>query len=348
MPENAFSIAKPLIKIDGDENEDLNESLSSMVINLPLSGMAHGELNFSNWILNGDDAELGYGFQETGFGKTIEILMGENQDIPVFNGEITAVEERYGEAAPEIIFLVQDVMHILSRQRFSRVFEDMSLDGIVNEIAVELGLSADANISTATATYHQMNESNLAFLNRLLHSFGVSLRIENGTLRAKPEEEDAEPIELSPRDSALKIRLISDLNHQASEIKVQGFNAATNEVVLGENSALDNPGDGVTAKELADELGWPGENVVPQPAPRNQTEADEFAKAHFARSAKQFISGDIRCVGEAGLKSGKEINLTNVSPRLEGKYQVVHCTHSFDTTSGFETHLKVNRAAGHR
>jgi len=346
MPEEAFISAKPLLKIDGEENRDLNEALASMVINLPISGMAHGELTFSNWIRSGDEAALGFGFQDIGFGKEIEILMGENQDMPIFKGNITAVEERYGDSAPQIIFLVQDAMHILTRQRHSRVFEDMSPDDIVSEIANELGLSPDVNISSSAATWHQMNESNMAFLLRLLNGFGVSLRIVDGILWAKPEEEDAEPVELSPRDSALKIRLIADLNHQPTQIKSQGFNAATNEVVQHENTQLDNPGNGVTGKQLCEDLSWPGENIVPQPFPRTQSEAESFAKAHFARQAKRFISGDISCIGEPALKSGREITLADVSERLLGKYQIVHCTHAFDTDRGFETHLKVSRAVG--
>ena len=104
MTDEAFISVKPLIKIDGEENRDLNEALSSMVINLPLSGMAHGELSFSNWIRSGDDAALGFGFQEIGFGKRIEILMGEENTVPIFSGDITAVEERYGNSALKSFF----------------------------------------------------------------------------------------------------------------------------------------------------------------------------------------------------------------------------------------------------
>jgi len=346
MTEPAFVPAKPVLKIDGEAHRDLNEALSSMVINLPLSGMAHGELTFSNWIRSGDEGTLGFGFQDIGFGKNIEILMGENQNISLFNGYVTAIEERYGDAAPQIIFLIQDSMHILARQRHSRVFEDKSINDIVEDIAAELGLGVDVNISGMTGTWHQINESNLAFLMRLLNGAGVSLRIADGSLRAKPEEEDPNPVELSPRDIALKIRLIADLNHQPVQIKTQGFNPATNETVTHETTSLDQAVNGITAKQLCDDLGWPGENIVPQPFPRNRSEAESFAKAHFARQAKRFVSGDIRCVGEPLLKSGKEVSLSDVSERLAGIYQIVHCTHAFDVNTGFETHLKVSRAEG--
>ena len=346
MSESGFINARPLLKIDGEENSELMQALSSMVINLPLSGMAHGELTFSNWIRSGDSADLGFGFQDLGFGKRMEIFMGENHDLPIFSGDITALEERYGDSAPQLLLLVQDRMHILARQRLSRVFEDQSADDICSSIASELGLSADVSISSAIADYHQMNESNLAFLLRLASHYGIAPRIVDGTLRARPEEPDSEPLELNPRDNALKIRLLADLNHQPAKISVQGFNSATSEVVLGESDRLENAGDGITASQLASDLGWPGDHYVPQPAPRNQSEAEQFARAHFARQARNFISGDIRCIGEPSLRSGREITLTEVSARLSGKYQVVHCSHCFDSNRGYETHLKVNRATG--
>ena len=59
---------------------------------------------------------------------------------------------------------------------------------------------------------------------------------------------------------------------------------------------------------------------------------------------QRFISGDIACQGIPELTSGREIELSGVSSRLLGKYQVIHCTHRFDRRSGFETHLKVNKA----
>jgi hypothetical protein len=92
------------------------------------------------------------------------------------------------------------------------------------------------------------------------------------------------------------------------------------------------------------ELGWDGEEIVAQPFPRAQGEAEELAKAHFNRAAKRFVSGDIRARGDANLKSGREIDLSEVAPRFVGRYQIVNCVHRFDNSAGYETHLKVNRA----
>ncbi len=346
MSEEAFVSGRPIIRVDGEEDSDMTQALTAFVVNSPLNGMAHAELTLSNWVQTGESGDPGYGFQDTGFGKVVEIMLGEEQPVTIFSGAITALEERYGEGAPQLIVLLQDALHLLARKRNNRVFEEQSPDDIVHAIAAEFGLSADVNVSTVIATHHQVNESDLAFLLRILGGYDMALRIDDGTLRARPEQADPEPLELSAQDSALQVRLIADVNHQAKTIQVKGFNPDNNESVSEQADGLEQPPAGITAADVLDELSWPGEDIVPQPFPRSQGEAEAFAKAHFHRQAKRFISGDIRCIGEPAMKSGREISLQGVSPRFRGTYQVVHCVHRFDTATGYETHLKINRPDG--
>ncbi len=346
MNETALINARPIIKVDGEEDSDMAQALTSCVINLPLSGFAHAELTLSNWVATVESGDPGFGFQEVGFGKVVEIFMGEERSTPEFSGEITALEERYGSGTPQLILLLQDKLHLLSRTRNNRVFEEQSPDDIINSIASESGLTTDVNVSSVTATFHQINESDLAFLTRLAGYFDIALRIEGTTLRVKPEEPDVEPLQISAMDSALKVRLIADLNHQPRSITVNGFNADNNETVTEQADSLVSSTQGLTAKDILDELSWAGDEIVPQPFPRSQGEAEGFARAHFVHMAKRFISGDIRCIGEPAMKSGREIDLSGVSPRFNGIYQVVHCVHRFDTATGHETHLKINRPDG--
>lgn len=346
MSDDAFINVRPVIRVDGEESSDMTQALTAFVVNAPLNGMAHAELTLSNWIPAGESGDLDYGFQDVGFGKVVEILLGEEQPVAIFRGEITALEERYGEGAPQLILLLQDALHLLARKRNNRVFEEQSPDDIVNAIAGEFSLAADVNVSPVIATYHQVNESDLAFLMRILGAYGIALRIDGDVLRARPEQADPEPLELSAQDSALQVRLLADVNHQAKTIMVKGFNPDNSEAVSEQADRLEQPPAGITAAEVLDELSWPGDAIVPQPFPRSQGEAEAFAKAHFQRLAKRFLSGDIRCIGEPAMKSGREIDLTGVSPRFRGTYQVVHCMHRFDTGSGYETHLKINRPDG--
>ena len=344
--DQAFVSVRPQIKVAGTENRDLTEALTAMVINVPLLGMAHAELTVSNWIATGDNAEYDFGFQTLGLGETVEIIMtnGDDSSSRLFKGEVTALEECYGEGAPQLVILLQDKLHRLTRTRHSRVFEEQSLDDVVNRIAGDAGLTADVNVSSVVATYHQLNESDLAFLLRLCGSHDIAARLVDRQLRARPEQADADPVELNAKDSALKVRLIADLNHQPIRVQVKGYNLDNDAEVSESGNSLRLPANGTTAANTLSNLGWDGEEIVPQPFPRSQGEAEALAKAHFNRAAKRFISGDIRAIGEARLTSGREIQLSGVSPRFEGRYQIVNCVHRFDSVSGFETHLKVNRA----
>lgn len=343
--DSAFVSVRPQIKIAGTENSDLAEALTAMAINLPLSGIAHAELTVTNWIATGDSGEFDYGFQTIALGESLEVAMTNGEGFTqLFKGEVTALEESYGEGAPQLTILAQDKLHRLARSRNSRVFAEQSLDDVVNSLARAAGLTADVNLSSTVATYHQLNESDMAFLLRLSGSLDIAARLQDDQLRVRPEQADSNPIELNAQDSALKIRLIVDLNQQPTAVKVQGYNLDNDQEVSETGDSLRLPATHKTAASTLSDLSWDGEEIVPQPFPRAQGEAEALAKGHFNRAAKRFVSGDIQAIGEAALISGREINLSNVSARFAGRYQVVNCIHQFNSLSGFETHLKVNRA----
>lgn len=340
MNSAAFINSRPAILLNGELNAAMQQALNSMVVNLPLSGCAHAELVLNNFAVASEGPE--FLFASLRLGAELTLQLGPEQ-TRLFSGEITALEERYGEGAPQLIVLLQDKLHRLARRRNSRVFEDQSPDDIVSRIAGDAGLDSDIQISQLSADFHQLNESDLAFLSRLLGNFGMALRLESNVLRARPETADPEPIALNAQDSVLSVRLIADLNHQYASTRVLGFNAGSDEPVTAQGDALSPPPQGTTAAETLGELGWPAEELVAQPFPRTSGEAEAFAQAHFARGAGRFISGELRCQAEPALRSGREIDLSGVSERMAGKYRVVHCAHRFDAVAGFETHLKVNR-----
>jgi phage protein D len=343
MNDRAFVSSRPGLSVDGREDERLRDALTGMVVNLPLNGVAHAELVLTNWGLDEGERDPNVIFQGLGLGARIEISLGEEDPRRVFDGEVTGIEERYGEGAPQLVLLLQDKLHHLARRRNSRAFEDQSPDDIVQAVAGEAGLRVDSNVSSITSTFHQINESDLAFLFRLLGRFDIGLRLAGDTLRARAEEQDPEPIRLDAQDNANRVRLIADLNHQPLSPRVLGFNPGNAEATDGSADALESPPAGTTAAATLNRLGWAGEEVVPRPFARSQAEADAFAQAHFGRQAGHFLSGDIQCQGEPTLSSGREIDLQGVSERLRGTYRVVHTVHRFDGESGYETHIRVRR-----
>jgi phage protein D len=346
MPEPvAIVSARPRITVNGERRADLDDAVLEAAIVLPLAGQSSAELNLQNWgPSDSGNGEPDFRFTELGFGDELQIHMSEEGEDAVFSGQITGIEERYGEGAPHLIILAEDALHRLARQRHSRSFEDKSLDELVQELADEAGLDTDINIGDASGQWLQLNESNLALLQRLLTPLAIWPRLENGVLRAKPEEPDAQPVIVSAQDNALQVRIIADLNRQPKEVKVRAYDPASDESV--EASSTDpggNPG-GTTALDELQTLGWEGDSLFTQPYADNQGYAELLAKGRFKFLGGRFLHGDVVCKGNPQLRSGKPLELRDVSARMAGTYRIAQCSHRFDSHKGYETRMKVNRA----
>lgn len=345
MAETAVISARPRISINGERRADLDEAVLQVSIQLPLAGQSSAEMNLQNWgPSDSGNGEPGFRFTELAFGDDLEIQMSEEGDEAIFSGQITGIEERYGDGAPHLIILAEDALHRLARQRHSRSFDDTTLDQLVQSIADEAGLSVDINTGNASGQWLQYNESNLALLQRLLTPIAIWPRLENGVLRAKPEEADSSPVIVSAQDNALQVRIIADLNRQPVEAKVLAYDAEAGEPVEASSSEPGGSPSGATALDALQQLGWEGDSVFPQPFAHNQEYADLLAQGRFQFQAWRFLHGDVVSKGIPELRSGKELELRDVSERLAGKYRITHCSHRFDSSKGYQTHMKVNRA----
>lgn len=335
--------ARPKISVNGEHRADLAAQLESVTIQLPWHGCASAELSVTNWGLSENGSHPSWLFNDIPMGAVV-LIAHDNPPITLFEGEVTGIEEQYGESAPRLTLLLQDRLHMLGRRRQSRCYEDQTPDQVLQALASEAGLEVDAAVSEVAASWHQLNESDLAFSLRLCERFDIGLRIDRGALRAMPEEPDPEPIILGPGNGALNIRILADLNHQYQQSKVAGYNPATAEAV---DASADEPAQqapGKTARDTLADLGWDSSDTLPHPLARSQSEAEAYAAAGFHRQARQFLRGDLACMGEPTLKPGKEIQLEGVSSRLAGIWQVGLCRHVFDNRNGFRSHANIHRA----
>lgn len=333
---------RPRISIDGSERANMGEAALALQVHLPRIGMANAELRLLNWSPT-EGGQPDFLFNDLRLGSRIEISLGENAESAIFKGDITAIEERYGDGAPQMVLLAEDALHKLARQRHNRVFEAMSLDSVIQQIAGEANLQSDVNVSTATATWLQVNESNLAFLMRQLSPYDVGLRIDGDQLRARDDDSDPQPVALDPNESALNIRLIADLNQLPREVKVKGYNLESDSETDATSSSITPAPSGQSGTSLLSDLGWEGESTLPHPFARSQQEAESLATKQFRMKANRFIHGEIICRGTIDLRSGREVQLNNVSPRLAGRYRVMECWHQFDMANGLRTRIKVQR-----
>lgn len=333
--------ARPRVRIDGETRADINSAVRDCSINLPLSGMAHCELRLINWGGRTDNPDADFVFNDIEPGQELQILMSEDAGEPVFNGDITAIEERYGDGAPQLVLLAEDKLHLLARLRDNRAHEEQSIGDVISSLAQEANLNADADIDTQ-GTWHQLNESHLAFMMRLAAPYDIAIRLQDGRVRARAEEQDPEPVRLHAQDNVRTIRLIADLNQQPLSVQSRGYDVAADQEVEHDAEQLTPAPAGQTAADKLAELSWGTAENFPQPAPAAQGEAEGWANGWLRRRAKRYVHGEIVTNGTPDLRSGREIELEGVSPRLVGRYQVVDCQHRFDS-QGYRTTIKVQR-----
>ena len=329
--------ARPRLRIDGANKNELMDAVLAMDVRLPRSGMGSAELRVLNW------SGMDFVFLDVRLGQRIELFLSESATRPIFAGDITAIEERYGDGAPQLVLLAEDALHKLARNRQTQVFENMSIDSVVRQIASGAGLSANVQAGTASATWLQNNESDLAFLLRLLTPLDVGLRIQDGSLRVRDEEADPAPVRLAPGALAEHIRIIADLNRQPSTVTVKGYDLESAADTQSSSSSLSPSPAGSTAARYLGSNSWRTEAVFPHPFARSQDEAQALARKRFQQAARRFLYGEIVCRDTPDLSAGREVELFDVSRRIAGRYLVVECRHLFDSDLGLRTHLRVQR-----
>lgn len=342
---SAFVAARPSVVVDGRARADVADAVSALSVALPLAGSAHAELHLANWGVPEGRRAPDFVFEDIDLGARVQIAFdGGEGRAQVFDGEVTAIEDRYGEGAPQRVWLLQDRLHRMARIRHNRSFEALSADEVVAALAADAGLSTDCALSVATTNWHQLNESDLALLLRLAARFDIAPRLHDGRLRVRAEEADPAPCPLDAQDSVLALRLICDLNHQPRGVWVTGQDLARDADTFHHSTALAPAPAGETAAAVLERLGWGGDSLLPRPFASTSLLAREQAQAGLRRAAQNFIHGELRCVGDPTLHAGREVELSGVAPRLRGRYRVAHCEHRFDNRNGFETRLALRRA----
>lgn len=336
--------AKPLIKINGQERADMQEAVLFMRVSLPFSGMSHAELRLVNWGVTSEGGESGYAFQQIVHGDHIEIYTGSTNQPAIFDGEITAIEEMYGQGAPRLVLLMEDKLHRLAKQRKSRVFESVSVNDLVQTVLSDAELTGDIQVSSDTGVWHQLNETNLAFLQRILWPYEIAMRNQNNNVRVKAEEDDAQPVAINTQSGMTSLRVIADVNHQYLAATIKGFNLDADEATDGSDNDS-QAGSGQDAKSILNNLGWGSEDLLAFPFSRNQSEANAWSRAAFRKKSSEFLQGDLLVSGNPNLITGKQIDLAGASDRLNGKYRIVQAQHLFDMANGYKTRLKITRSS---
>ena len=173
VSRSAVYRARPTLRLAGQADARVSELLVEMCVAETEGGMSTAELRFSNWASTIDgSAEAAFedGSRLT-LGTAISVHAGdETQPRELFRGVVSGLEAEFVQGgAPELVVLAEDALGRARMARRTRLFTDRSPADVVRAVAGELGLRpAVQGLDTPVATWAQLNESDLAFLRRLL------------------------------------------------------------------------------------------------------------------------------------------------------------------------------------
>ena len=322
--------------------EECGEGLKRMSLVLDAIGPQRGARDEQLLYLDGDIVD---------FGVELKVSMGPASNaLTVFTGQISAIEldMEQGRAAQVRVFAEDKMMELRMTRRF-KTYENLSDADLVQQIATQHGLRAQADADGPTySVIQQWNQSDLAFLRDRACRIAADVWVDDGTLHmASRDRRQGNAITLIQGNDLEAVQLRADLAHQRSSVTVGGFDVQDKDSIdedadaslVAAEAGNGRHGPSILASSLGERASFRVRDV-----PLNDEQARAWAKAHMLRRARRFISLRGVTLGTAAMTVGSLVKLERVGAVFEGDgYYVTRVAHTFDTERGFRTNFDAER-----
>jgi phage protein D len=254
---------------------------------------------------------------------------------------VTGLEGRWQNGgAPEMVVLAEDSLQKARIARKTKVHEDATIKDLASSLASDLGLTPVVSGFTENIGLQvQWNESNLAFLRRLLATRDGDLQVVGTELHVSPRKDVKRgKVTLALYNDLIKVRVTADLAHQVNAVTVAGWDPINGRTVSGRSTGADaGPGTGRKGADLLSQaLGDRTEHLGGLPV-SSDDQATAVADAAFDARARRFVCVDGTTRGTPELRVGSQVELKGLSKRFDNTYYVVRACHRYDLDNGYET-----------
>lgn len=356
MTEAALSVlsaynARPTVRVNGEESPMLTELVIGMQVTEQEGGLSSLELRLSNWASD-TRGEAGLAFEDealVSLGKPIEIYSGDVAGPKeIFRGKVSGFEAEFPERAPpELVLFAEDAFQQARLRRRTVVHEDVSVADLANSLARDVGLTpVVTGFTQHVGTRVQLNESDLAFLRRLLRRYDGDLQVVGTEMHVSPRSDVRRgEITVEYPSQLQRATVLADLAHQCTDVTVSGWDAKQGSRISAKASGESlGPGVGrAGASVLADAFGERSEHVG-HLAAENEEEATALANAIYDAGARRFVRIDGTAEGNPAIRVGTHLRVSELSPRLDNVYYVTRACHRFDEKNGYDTQFEAECA----
>jgi uncharacterized protein len=351
ISRDAVYSANPTVRISGKEYPMVTELIQSMEMTEAEGGMSALELRVSN-VASNDQNSASMAFEDNAIlklGAQIAVYAGDqNAPQEIFRGAITGLEADFPEnAPPELVVLAEDVFQQARMARRTKVWDTTSIADIAKNVATQINLTpVITGLTDSIGVEVQFNESDLAFLRRLLVRYDSDMQVVGGELHVSPRKDVSRGnIELDFGGQLRKARVTADLAHQVTAVTVSGWDYKVgNRVSSTSNGVNLQPGKGRNGAQILQDTLCERSEHVGDLAVRTQSEAKALADAIFDKRARPFVTVECTAEGNPALRVGTEVNLTGLGGRFSNTYYVVRACHKYDLTHGYKTEFEAECA----
>jgi len=356
MPEAALSSqalysARPTVRLNDNANDRLTGMLLAFEVTEQEDGLSAVELELSNQYSR-PDGTADYAFEDEAIlklGDRLGIYSGdESGPTEIFSGTISALEAKFGdEKPPTLTVLAEDKLLLARAQRRTKAHEATTVADLARAVASNLGLTPQITALTQSCgTQLQCNESDLAFLRRLLARYDGDLQVVGTELHVAPRGQiRRNAVTLQLKSQLSQVRILADLTHQVNEVTVSGWDATTGgRINSSSTGAATGPGSGRSGESILSSALARRSHHLSHLAVADSAEATALADAAFDERRRRFVTARGTAEGNPAIRVGTHVTLAGLSPRFNNTYYVVSCLHRFDTSKGYETDFTAESA----
>jgi len=275
---------------------------------------------------------------------------GENE---VFNGELLGMVPEYRDGTiVDLTVRGYDRSHRLHRGAHSKAFLGMSDSDIAEDIAGEVGLSAEVDSSTPAHDHvYQDGQTHMEFLRDRARRIGYNVYVKASTLYFKKASNPSSDgkVSLEFGEELRSFRPILTLGEQINEVKVKGWDVANKKEIIGKADSSEAPpkiGQPGWGGDIAEEAFGDASELTVMAKVKNQGEADVVAQAILDEHSGVFVEAEGLCYGNYDIKPGCEVELSALGQRFNGTYRVTEVTHIWDIGGDYLTRFTVGGRRG--
>jgi uncharacterized protein involved in type VI secretion and phage assembly len=277
--------------------------------------------------------------------------------VPIFDGEITALEAEIERDRTLAIVRGFDQAHRLQRGTTSETHLDMTYGDIVGKVAQRRGLQkGDAGSNTVVhEAVVQWNQTDWEFLSALAAEIGHEVVVADGKLHLRePGRSSTAPgsgdlrsdneRQLVAGANLLRLRATISGAEQVGEVEVRGWDYKSKQSVSASANATDasrSASAGVGAATLAQHL--KAGTLIKADLPVDSAEvAQDAAESLVEQLGSAAAELDGVAAGNPALRAGVTVSIANVGAPFDGKYTLTSCRHTYDPTNGYQTAFRVS------